>query len=250
MMLSPRFPLRCVLARVIAGAFSAAALVAGASEFSVSPITVELKPGVASETVTVTNHANTRLRVNVKLMEWTQDEHGADVYRDSGDIVYFPRQMTLEADSKRLVRVGAKALAPATERAYRLFIEEQPEPAAEGSRAQVAFYFRFSLPIFLPPPEPKAQAEVTDPALQKGKLAFTIRNPGNRHVRMLRILVVDDHGHQQEVPGWYLLAGRQKTYSATIAPEVCRQAKTLTIRVEGEDAKTERTVNVDAARCL
>ena len=66
----------------------------------------------------------TRLRVLVKLVEWTQDASGKDVYADSADLVYFPRQMEIEPGAKRLVRVGAKAPAQGAERAYRLFIEE------------------------------------------------------------------------------------------------------------------------------
>lgn len=233
-----------------AGALAAACLLAHATEFSVSPIRADLKPGALTETVTVTNHASARLRVNVKVMEWTQDDQGADVYKESGDLVYFPRQMDIEPESKRLVRLGAKAVAPATERAYRLFIEEQPPAAADPSRPQVAFFFRFSIPVFLPPPQAKPQPEIGVPVLDKGKLAFTVRNGGNQHLRVLRILVTDDSGHQQEVPGWYLLAGRGKSYTAEIPPEVCRKAKTLDIDVQGEDAQAKRKLDVDPARCV
>jgi fimbrial chaperone protein len=220
-----------------------------AAEFSVTPIRAELKPGAMSETITVTNHANARLRVNVKLMEWTQDATGADVYRESGDLVYFPRQMDVEADAKRLVRVGAKNPGALTERAYRLFIEEEPEAAAAGARGQVAFYFRFGVPVFVPPAAPKPVPEVAQPTLAKGKLAVVVKNSGNAHFRLAKVAITDGAGWSQEIAGWYSLAGTERTYSADIPREVCRKGGTLSVSLEGEGIQIDRKLNVDPASC-
>lgn len=221
-----------------------------ASDFSVSPVRVELRQGSLSETITVMNHAAGRLRVSVKLMEWTQDEQGNDVYKDSGDIVYFPRQLEVEADGRRLVRVGAKTPAGTTERTYRVFIEEQPEPSPEGRNTQIAVFFRFGVPIFLPPAVPRMQADVGEPSMANGKLSLQVRNGGNQHFRVVRLVVNDGAGHQQEIAGWYSLAGTQKTYTLDIPAEVCRRAKTLTVTVEGEGVRADRKLDVDPARCL
>lgn len=238
-------------ARAAAFAVAACALVpALGSDFSVSPVRVELRPGALSETITVMNHAPARLRVSVKLMEWTQDEQGNDIYKDSGDIVYFPRQLEVEADGRRLVRVGAKTPAGPTERTYRVFIEEQPEASPEGRNAQIAVYFRFGVPIFLPPAVLRMQADVGEPVLDKGKLSLQVRNGGNQHFRVVRVIVSDGAGHQQEIAGWYSLAGAQKTYTLDIPAEVCRRAKTLNVTVEGEGVSADRKLDVDPARCL
>lgn len=222
-----------------------------ASEFSVSPVRVELKPGALTETVTVINHAPIRLRVQVRLMAWSQDEKGADVYTESADIVYFPRQMDMDGESKRLIRVGAKSPAALTERTYRLFIEELPEPTAESQRsAQVSVYFRFGVPVFLPPAVPRIQTEVGEPTLDKGTLALQVRNAGNQHVRVMKVVVSDGAGHQQEVAGWYALAGAQRTYTLNIPPEICRKSKTLHVTVEGESLRVNRKLDVDPARCV
>lgn len=227
------------------------ALAAGAShatEFSVAPIRVELKPGALSETLTVTNHAQERLRVTVKLMEWSQDAEGKDVYQDSGDLVYFPRQIDMEGEGKRLVRVGAKAPAGVTERTYRIFIEEQPQPMA-GDPTQVSFYFRFGVPVFLPPVAPRLEAEVDEPQLQQGKISIAVRNTGNRHFRLHRIRISNDRGHAQEIAGWYTLAGARRTYQAELPPEVCRAGGTFDVVLEGEDIRFERKLHVDPAAC-
>lgn len=221
---------------------------ARAGEFSVSPIRVELKAGSMSETITVTNHAKEKLRVGVRLMRWTQDADGKDVYTDSSDLVYFPRQMELEGEAKRLVRVGIKAPAGVTERAYRLFIEEQPE-AADSSRPQIAFYFRFGVPVFLPPAVPRSEPEVPEPTLGSGKLSIVVKNPGNQHFRLVKIAISDGAGYQQELVGWYSLAGTQRTYTADIPRDVCRKAGAFSIALEGEGFRLDRKVNVDPASC-
>jgi fimbrial chaperone protein len=125
-----------------------------AGEFAVSPIRAELKAGALTETLTVTNYADAPLRVSAKLMEWTQDATGADVYKESGDLVYFPRQLDIPPQGRRLIRVGAKSTGPASERTYRLYIEEEPAPGSTAG-AQVNFYFRFVLsPLPSSPPPP------------------------------------------------------------------------------------------------
>jgi fimbrial chaperone protein len=222
---------------------------AGAGEFSVTPIRAELKAGALNETITITNHGQERLRVSVKLMEWTQDETGKDVYKESSDLVYFPRQLEVPPEAKRLVRVGAKVPSGVQERTYRLFIEEEPEAAASVNRPQVSFHFRFGVPVFLPPAVPKPEPQVMEPTLQKGRLAVGVRNGGNQHFRLTKVSVSDGAGHLQELAGWYSLAGSIRTYSAEIPADVCRRAKVLSISLEGEGLRFDRTINVDPASC-
>jgi len=233
-----------------AAALAAALSPAAATEFSVSPIRVELRPGAMSETISVTNHADAKLRLSVKLVEWTQDAAGNDVYKDSSDLVYFPRQMDMEPNAKRLIRLGAKRPAGAVERTYRLWVEEEPEAAGSTGRAQVAFYFKFGVPVFLPPPGAKAQPEVMEPTLARGKLALVVKNTGNRHFRLTRLTISDEAGFQKEVGGWYSLAGTERTYTADIPREVCRKAKAFSVLVEGEEGlRFDRKLHVDPAGC-
>jgi fimbrial chaperone protein len=231
-------------------AFAVALQAASAGEFSVSPIRVDLRPGGAlSETITVTNHAKDKLRVGVRLLEWTQDAEGKDVYQESSDLVYFPRQLEIEAEGKRLVRLGMKAPVGATERAYRLFIEEQPEPSTDAARAQVAFYFRFGVPVFVASAAAKAQPEVMEPTVQGGKLSVLVKNPGSAHFRLTRVAVSDGAGFQKDIVGWYSLAGTQRTYSLELPREACRKAGAFSVALEGEGFRIDRKVNVDPASC-
>jgi fimbrial chaperone protein len=229
---------------------SAAAVPALASEFSVSPVRAELRPGALSETITVSNRGTAPIRVGVKVMEWTQDADGKDLYTDSNDLVYFPRQMALEPNGKRLVRVGAKAAGGASERTFRMFIEELPEPAADPARAQVGVYFRFGVPVFLTPASPRMQADIGEPALAGGKLSLLVKNSGNQHFRINKVTVDDGAGFAREIGGWYTLAGAQRTYALDLPREVCRKARTLSLAIEGEAGlRADRKLHVDPARC-
>jgi fimbrial chaperone protein len=222
---------------------------ADASEFFVSPVRAELKAGALNESISVTNRGSERLRVAVKVMAWTQDAQGNDVYRDTDDLVYFPRQMEIAPQGKRVIRVGAKSPAGATERTYRLFIEEQPEAAPEA-RPQVSVYFRFGVPIFLVPASPRPQLDIAQSAVDKGRLSVQLKNEGNRHARILRVKVDDGAGFEREVGGWYALAGTERNYTIDIPRDVCRRSRTLNVVVEGEGVRADRKVDVDPARCL
>jgi fimbrial chaperone protein len=235
-------------ATFLAIALAAWSQAAVSAEFSVTPIRAELKPGTLSETISVSNESPGKLRVSVKLVEWTQDEKGADVYKDSNDLVYFPRQMDLEPGTKRLVRVGAKTPSTTTEKTYRLFLEEVPEANASGSSV-VNFYFRFGVPVFLPPPNAKPEPTVGEPSLAGGKMSISVANPGNQHFRLHRVVVTDGASFRQEVAGWYSLAGTQRVYTADIPRDVCRRGGALTVRLEGENANWDRKLHVDPARC-
>lgn len=236
-------PLALAVAAVLAAA------PARASEFSVSPVRAELRAGALSETITITNLGNTRIRVGVKVMEWKQDAQGNDQYGETADLVYFPRQMELEPQAKRLVRVGARAPAAGTERAYRMFIEEQPDPAAQAQSTHVAVYFRFGVPIFLPPAAARAQPDILEPVLEGGRVLLPVKNSGNQHFRLLRLVVRDGAGFSREISGWYSLAGTQRTYALEVPRDVCRRAKTLSVAIEGDGVSAERVLHVDPARC-
>ena len=244
-------PARRLLARCLPLLLAAACAAPGAraAEFSVTPIRADLKPGALNETITVTNHSESRLRLAVRLMAWTQDAEGKDAYQESSDLVYFPRQLELEPGARRLVRVGAKSAGGPVERTYRLFIEEQPEPGGGGANAAVRFYFRFGVPVFVAPAAPRPAPEVAAPTLRAGQLSVVVRNTGNQHFRLQRVIVTDGADFRQELAGWYSLAGGQRTYSADIPAAACRRASSLQVTLEGEGVQLERKLDVAPADC-
>src|SRR5208283_2977550 len=121
--------------------------------FGISPIRLDLDRQSKTDSITISNdEAERKLDMQAKLFEWTQNEKGEDVYVESNDLVFFPRIFSIDPQDKRVMRVGLKVPATATEKAYRLFIEELPPPRdPEKTGTQVLFVLRFGVPIFIRP---------------------------------------------------------------------------------------------------
>ena len=235
--------------RQFAGGFALALAcgLAGAAEFSVSPIHVVFERGARSALVTVTNDDARPLRMQLRLTEWSQDAQGQDVYKESDDLIYFPKMMTIEPKEKRLVRIGIKSAPGATERTYRLFLHEQADPAKPAASG-LTFSLSFALPIFVAPAESRLRGEIEAVTLDQGKLRVTVSNPGNQHFR-IESVKANGGKLEHEVGGWYLLAGKSRTHMIDIPPEECRGVKRLAIKVTGAPQALERALEVEPGMC-
>jgi len=226
-----------------------ASVAAGAAEFSVTPIRVDMARGARSAAVTVTNDDARPLRMQLRLVEWTQDADGKDVYQDSDELVYFPRLMSVQAGEKRLVRVGLKTPMGATERTYRLLLDELPDPAASAAASGLSFTIRFALPIFLPAAEPVSRGVIEAVALRDGKLSITVRNTGNQHFRIASITARSGEAFAAEAGGWYLLPGVARVHTLEVPVEACRGLRRLDIAVKTDKLSLEGGLDVEPWMC-
>jgi fimbrial chaperone protein len=144
-------------------AFAVLPVPAAAGGFGVTPIRIELDRGTKSGAITVANDEDSEAqRLQIKLSEWTQGANGKDEYRDSEDLLYFPRLMTLDKGEQKMVRVGLRVPATAQEKTYRLFIEQLPAPPPPGGTpgARIAIAVRFGVPIFVKPAKEEVRGEI------------------------------------------------------------------------------------------
>src|SRR4051812_48428578 len=112
--------------------------IAAAGSFGVAPTRVDLGKGARSSLVEVSNDDTRKLSFQVRLFQWTQDAQGKDAYQENQDLIFFPPLFTVNPGDKRVIRVGLKGSAPPPgEIAYRLFIEEIPEPAVAAAGPEV-----------------------------------------------------------------------------------------------------------------
>jgi len=226
-----------------------APLAAAAAEFGVSPIRLDFERGARSAAITVSNDDARPLRMQLRLMQWTQDAGGADVYLESDELVYFPRMMTVPPGEKRLVRVGLKTLAGDQERSYRLYLDELPDNARPGVSG-VNFTIRFALPIFLPAAvERKPSGVIESLTLSDGKLRVTVRNDGNRHFRISSVAARSAAGFAAESPGWYLLPGARRVHTIEIPAEACRGLRRIDVSVKAEPLSLEGGLDVEPGMC-
>jgi len=222
-------------------------------EFRVSPIRLDLDAKARSGVVTVLNEADVKLQCQMKALEWAQDGEGKDVYNETQDIIFFPRLMTVDPKSERIIRAGIKIPAVAKEKTYRLFIEEIPEPKKTEGTA-VAVTIRFGVPIFVRPVKEEAKGAIKNVGLSKGAISIAVKNTGNVHliINSVAILGKDQKGGRtfsRELSGWYLLNGASRTYSAPIPPDACVKTAAFDVEVKTDKLNLKHTLNVDASMC-
>lgn len=198
-----------------------------------TPIRLDLDRGVRSGSITVSNDDNAPLTLQMALQEWNQDTEGRDQYRDSRDLVVFPRVAVLAAGENRLVRTAIKVPARDKEKTYRLFVEEVPPNTKKGG-AQVNVAVRFGIPVFVRPEVPKTTGEISSLDLQGGRLRLRVTNTGNMHFFIRSIQAGDGDAYHQELAGWYLLAGASREYELELPPDVCRRLNKLEVSVQSE----------------
>ncbi len=229
-----------------------------AGDFTVNPIRLELGANARSGVISVRNEGTTRLGFQVQGMEWTQDAEGKDQYADSRDLIFFPKLMALEPGEESLVRVGVKNAVVPIEKTYRLFIQELPGPPqekpAEGKSARVGVLIRFGAPIFLAPLKAEDSAEITALEMVKGTLSLKVRNTGNRHqvIEGIHLRGMDAGGTEifsLTLADRYLLAGAAKSYSTTIATDLCSKIAGLTVELKTDKFGLKRKLDVTRAMC-
>lgn len=226
-------------------------LACGAAEsgsFAVTPIRLELSPTVRTGAITVVNSDQVPLGFQIKLLRWTQDPRGEDVYEDSKALTFFPRLMTLEPDTRRVIRIGTQAPAGDTEAAYRLAIDELPAPRQPGSGATVAVQVRFAVPIFIAPRQPRISTEVLDLAVRGGELRFRLVNRGNQHVKIDDLLLFRGERQLASGQGWYVLPGAQRGFAIKV-DAACGKPEPAFLVLKGEGLDVRRDVSALLGRC-
>lgn len=220
--------------------------------FSISPIRLDLDRQNKTDSITVSNdEAERKIEMQAKLVEWTQDAKGNDIYVESNDLVFFPRIFSIDKQDQRIVRVGLKVPATATEKSYRLFIEELPPPPEPGKQgAQILFVLRFGVPVFVRPDKEQFAGSIE--ALEAAPAAATviIRNSGNQNFQIQSLKVKSGAGYEKEIVGGYVLAGATKHVTAQFPPELCRKLGKVQIIMQTDRVGTiERAFEWDANRC-
>ena len=230
---------------------------AQAGEWRVTPIRLFFDRGVRIGAINVQNDGDAPMSFQVKAMEWTQDAEGKDRYEETKDLIFFPKLLMIPPREERVIRIGVKGSGGASEKTYRLFVEEisPPRKDANAAGATVAVNVRFAVPLFVAPLKEQQQGQLVKTELTKGIISVTLRNTGNAHFRLLSLQFQGKNTNgevtfSQTVDGWYLLNGTTRTFSAQIPAEACR--KTKLIEVDGttdQKISFKGNVVVDSSQC-
>ena len=97
---------------------------AQAVELSISPLRVGLAPDQNSGNVTIVNHGNEPIAMQVEALAWKQDG-GLDLHSETEAVLAVPPLFELEPGETQLIRVGLLVPRdPLEEAAYRLVLTE------------------------------------------------------------------------------------------------------------------------------
>jgi fimbrial chaperone protein len=224
-----------------------------AANLEISPVFVELGKRTPSATVTVRNGGATPVRYQVSAMAWTEAVAGEPKLTPATDLAAFPPLFALGPGEERKIRVGATVPPGAEERAWRLFVEELPEPTEAKGGAQIAIRTRFALAVFQAPVTPKPLL-VLSLNFAGGKVMATLRNAGNVHVRPTLAAVTflgapGEKLHVAEVSPAVLLPATERTSDVAVPQELCAKVRMAVLTAEIGDAKVEETLKLPDGAC-
>ncbi|WP_164521450.1 fimbrial biogenesis chaperone [Iodobacter ciconiae] len=201
-----------LLIRLLAGWMSLFCAATLAAQFSVSPVRLDFTAKDKTSSITIANVGDTPLRVALDAKRWEQNASGDDVYSDTADLLFFPKQAEIAPRSQRVVRIGLRVPRAEKELTYRLYVNEQPPLKSETGSSQLSMVLSFGVPIFVQPAALSLAATMENTSLKKGRFSFTLKNTGNATLRLSSFKSEALGLNQQEFSAWYLLAGTQRDY--------------------------------------
>lgn len=221
--------------------------------FRATPIKINFDNRTKTAVLSVQNDGETRTTIQIEAMEWSQDEKGNDQYKPSKELIFFPKIMSVDKGEEKIVRVGYEGKFGGTEKTYRLFLQELPV-RKEGDPA-VTMALRMGLPVFVKPSaDETGAASIESLRLNKGSVEVKVRNGGNSHIIVSKILAEGSGAgaaatFRKEIGGWYTLAGGSKTYSIKLDEQECIKSGEIKVQVTAGEKVVEGKLAVDKGAC-
>jgi fimbrial chaperone protein len=236
--------------------FGATAGVASAqTSFSVDPLMVHLNGQTNSAVLTITNPTAKEIRFEIKAYTWDQTPpDGAMVLADTKDVVIFPPLVTLKPKTTQRVRVGTTAAQGPIEKSYRIMVEELPTGDAPPVANQVAVRTRIGIPVFIEPIKATVSGDIGTTTIAGRVLSIQLKNTGTAHAMVDNVIVrgmaaEDQLVFEDALQGWYVLAGKTRTWQYTFRNAQCRPSKFIEIEVFANDKMLSKRVDVPAGAC-
>jgi fimbrial chaperone protein len=195
------------------------AVPAGAAQFGVSSVLVELSPQKSADALTVSNEGEQPVTVQARLFAWSQQE-GKDVQAPTSDLIVTPPIFTIPPGKFQVMRIGLrKPLDAARESSYRLELQEVPQQA-EPAQGTLRLLLKMSLPVFFRAADAAPMLAWQARRSAAGTVTVAVRNQGTAHAKLGR-LELRAPGAEQPLAerdvGAYVLAGQAREFSLPLA---------------------------------
>lgn len=210
--------------------------VAFCGTFHVNPIRISLSRQTSSTLLSVRNQSGEKARFQIAVFTWEQDPRGEMVLSPTNDIIFYPTLLALEPGDQRNIRIGTNNPVAATEKAYRIFVEELPSlDKAEVNGVRILT--KMGVPVFIEPTQANLRGQIGQMNLLGTEFSFEIKNEGNIHFvpRGVRVKGIGPEGEsffERQVRAWYILAGGTREYKLEIPQAACLKIRQLIVEVE------------------
>src|SRR3954452_1601759 len=228
----------------------------GQASFSIDPLLVQFDADTKNVVMTITNTSAKEIRFELKPFSWDQTPpDGIMELTPTSDIVIFPPLVTMKPHAVQRVRVGTTAAQGPVEKAYRVLVEELPSGQAPAGAATVAVRTRVGLPVFVEPTRITLNGRIDSIRFDKRVVSIPLTNTGTAHTMIDSVVVRGLSGPDQvvfedSIQGWYVLAGKTRTWQYAMKSAQCRNLKSLEIEVYSQERMLTATTAVPAGACV
>src|SRR5262245_3990053 len=219
-------------------------ITAAAGSFSVNPLRIDLDANHPTSTFQIHNDGDEKIVVQITAAEWRQAADGADLYEPSTELVLFPKIVEIERGAAKSVRLGLAAASTSDrERAFRVYFDELP--VSKPGETAVRLALRLGIPVFVVPSILRTASNIDTVAMHGDTLGARVRNDGNGHVMVRKLVAVgEDHAgaevFRHEQAGWYVLPGAARTFRLPIPRDECERTTAIRVEAEIEDSRPIR----------
>ena len=234
---------------------AAAGGAAAQTTFSVDPLLVRLNSQNTNEVLTITNPTASEIRFEIKVFTWDQaPPAGTMQLTPTSDVVIFPPLATLKPRTTQRVRVGTTLAPGPIEKSYRILIEELPSNTAPSSANQVSVRTRIGMPVFIEATNPRVSGRIDSVSMNGRSVTIVMSNTGTTHAMVDSIIVrgmsaPDQMVFEDSFAGWYVLAGKSRTWNYTLKAAQCRPTKFVEIELYAHDKVLTSRADMPAGAC-
>jgi fimbrial chaperone protein len=229
---------------------------AAAANFDIQPIRIVLDEKVKLEKLIIKNVSDVDFPLQIKAYEWSQNEKGEDVYKETNDIITFPKILSIKTGEEKFIRIGSNVPPGTREKTYRIYVEEMPSPEAEKEKqgANVTLFMKIGIPVFINPIKIDDHADIEGLEMINGTLKVKVKNNGNKHFMVTGINVRGENNDGKEpftrdIGGWYLLSGSTKIYETSIPQDLCDSITNLNVVLKTNKATVKKNIPVEKTMC-
>jgi fimbrial chaperone protein len=155
---------------------------ASAASLQVSPTTVDMLDQAVSS-IDLVALGTEKVPAQIRVFRWTQVD-GKERLIPTTELAASPPSATVSPGARYTVRIVGQPGAVTDERAYRLIVDELPDPAKARNGA-VTFALRYAIPVFLRSSSAQASKLAWSARVVQGELEVRVVNSGGRRERIV-----------------------------------------------------------------